>query len=150
MPPDIDEPTLELTDQPPDDARELIIRLLTEQIDKALGPRMKRRPLAILVRDPATGDVLGGLWGHTGHEWLFVELLALPPAMRRRGLGRRLLAMAEREAVARGCHSAWLDTSSFQAPAFYEMLGWRRFGQLDGFPGAHFKAFYSKRLGPPS
>jgi GNAT superfamily N-acetyltransferase len=44
--------------------------------------------------------------------------------LRRRGVGRELMAYAETRVVERGCHSALLDTFSFQARAFYEKLGY--------------------------
>ena len=38
--------------------------------------------------------------------------------------------MAEAEAIRRGCFGAFLNTDAFQAPAFYERLGYREFGRL--------------------
>ena len=72
------------------------------------------------------------------------------PARRGAGLGARLLAAAEREALARGCHVAWLATYDFQARAFYERRGYRMFGELQGFPRGHARHYMVKDLAPPS
>ena len=44
----------------------------------------------------------------TSWSWLHVENLFVPAALRGRGLGTRILAMAEAEAQARGCVGARL------------------------------------------
>jgi GNAT superfamily N-acetyltransferase len=107
------------------------------------------RPLSVLVRDPATGAVRGGLTGRTRYRWLYVDSFHLPAELRGGGLGTRLLAAAEAEARARGCIAAWLDTISFQAPGFYEKQGYTCFGVLQDYPPGHSKAFYTKRLDTP-
>jgi GNAT superfamily N-acetyltransferase len=101
--------------------------------------------LAVAVRD-AAGQVSGGLWGHTSYGWLYVQLLVVPEALRSQGVGRQLLALAEAEALRRGCHGAWLDTFSPQAQGFYERLGYVRFGVLAGFPPGHTRRFLQKAL----
>jgi GNAT superfamily N-acetyltransferase len=58
-----------------------------------------------------------------------------------RGLGLRtqLMVTAETVALSRGCHGAWLDTSSARAEAFYRKLGYRAFGTLENRPGGNLK-----------
>jgi len=91
------------------------------------------------------GQMTGGLSGATAYGWLFVELLFVPEPLRGQGVGTELLRRAEAEAVARGCHSVWLDTFEFQARGFYERLGYTCFGELANYPtGSRF--FMSKRL----
>lgn len=48
----------------------------------------------------------------------------------RRRRGREIPRLAGDEARQRGCGAAVLYTISFQAPAFYEKFGWRRFGDV--------------------
>ena len=48
-------------------------------------------------------------------------------------------------AFERGCHSAWVETFSFQAPGFYRKLGYEPFGELD-YPPGHKRIFLHKRL----
>jgi len=57
------------------------------------------------------------------------------------------MQMAEREAVARGCRGAWLDTFDFQARGFYERLGYACFGEIPEYPIGHTRFFMKKDLG---
>ena len=66
---------------------------------------------------------------------------------RRGGHGEALMRRAEGIARELGCHSVWLDTFSFQAPGFYEKLGYEVFGRLDDF-GGHSRFFLRRTLGP--
>src|SRR5262245_46131236 len=68
-----------------------------------------RRDLAVLLRDTRTGEILGGILGRTSLGLLFIDLVFIPEAMRRHGLGSRLLQMAEEEGRARGCVNAVLS-----------------------------------------
>jgi 8-oxo-dGTP pyrophosphatase MutT (NUDIX family)/GNAT superfamily N-acetyltransferase len=99
---------------------------------------------ALFVRDEQDA-IRAGLVGSTYAGWLFVADLWVHAALRRRGIGRELLARAERRAAELGCHSVRLDTFSFQAPAFYRRLGYEVFGALD-HPPHHRRLFLSKPL----
>ena len=46
----------------------------------------------------------------------------------------------------RGCVGARLDTFEFQAPGFYEKLGYTRFGRIDDHPRGYSRFFMQKRL----
>jgi GNAT superfamily N-acetyltransferase len=105
------------------------------------------RPLAVLMHDDQ-GQVVGGAWGHTGFQWLFIQLLVVPAGARGQGLGTQVMRRAEAEAIERGCVGAWLDTFEFQARGFYEKLGYSCFGQIDGYPPGHARYFMKKALPP--
>ncbi|RME71184.1 MAG: GNAT family N-acetyltransferase [Planctomycetota bacterium] len=59
-----------------------------------------------------------------GRGWWRLRGMAVEPALRGRGLGRRLLAVCEREAAARGAHAVWCNARR-TAIGFYERCGWR-------------------------
>jgi GNAT superfamily N-acetyltransferase len=99
------------------------------------------RPLAIFLREGAR--VAAGLAGDIYCGWLHVKYLWVSDGLRGRGVGRELMARAEAAARERGCHSAWLDTFSFQARGFYEKLGYEEFGRLD-YPPGHSRHFMRK------
>jgi GNAT superfamily N-acetyltransferase len=101
--------------------------------------------LALVLRD-ARDAVAGGLLAEIYWGWLHVEVLWVDMPLRRHGYGRRLLEKAEREAAARGCHSVYLDTFSFQAHPFYAKAGYEVFGTLEGFPEGHTRYFMKKAL----
>ena len=115
-----------------------------EAFNESRWPGHRRwRPLAVFARDGES--VVAGLAGETYSGWLFIRYLWVSDALRGRGIGRKLMAAAESKALERGCHSAWVDTFSFQAPGFYSKLGYAVFGELD-YPPGHKRFFLQKRL----
>jgi len=76
----------------------------------------------------------------------YVELLWLSARARGFGTGAKLVAEAERRARRRGSRLIHLNTYSFQAPGFYEALGYRRFGAVSGSPRGERRYYYAKRL----
>ncbi|GCE82716.1 GNAT family N-acetyltransferase [Komagataeibacter diospyri] len=101
--------------------------------------------LVIVIRDRVTGTIRGGLVAQSRWGEMHIDMLAVSPHLRGRGMGRRLIDMAEREARRRGCAHMWLDTYAFQARAFYEKVGFEVFGQLDG-PPPFFPRYFMRRL----
>jgi GNAT superfamily N-acetyltransferase len=89
--------------------------------------------LVVTLRDEQ-GKVAGGLVGATYLGWLQVNMFWLPDDLRGRGYGTELLALAEKEALHRGCTRAFLETLSFQALPFYEKRGYTIHSRLEGFP----------------
>ena len=105
-----------------------------------------RAPIGARLTDPATGEVLGGLWGRTELGLLFLSVFVLPEAIRGRSLGGQLLSAVEKEAKRRGCKRAVVETSTFQAPGFYERHGYEEFGRVEfGIPG-HARVWLHKSL----
>jgi GNAT superfamily N-acetyltransferase len=136
--------TIRASDVPDESIRKGILDPLRAYNEARTG-RNDYRPLILAIED-AQGQVIGGLWGRTVYDWLFIELLFVPEALRRGGLGTDLMRRAEGEAVARGCHSAWLDTFEFQARGFYESLGYACFGELREYPAGSARYFLKKTL----
>jgi GNAT superfamily N-acetyltransferase len=121
---------------------------LTEAL-RANTPPNDAAPLAVVAHDEG-GTLIAGLTGTTAYGWLLVKTLWVAETGRGRGLGARMMAKAEAEALSRGCHHAWLDTSSARAEGFYRRLGYELFGALDNGhdhpPHGHRRAFLKKRL----
>lgn len=134
-----------LTDTPDQDAKSEAAAALYRYNSEKAGVA-DRAPIGAKLIDPAAGQVLGGLWGRTELGLLFVDTFFLPEEVRGRSLGGRLLSVAEEEAKRRGCKRAVVETSSFQAPGFYERHGYEEFGRVEfGLPG-HARVFLRKSL----
>jgi len=88
--------------------------------------------LGIVLRQPETAEIVGGLYAFDELNWLFVKYLVVPEALRGKGLGRQLMGEAERIARERGYLGIFLDTYDFQAKPFYLKLGYEQFGELEG------------------
>jgi GNAT superfamily N-acetyltransferase len=140
-----DRPIFVLTDAP-SAGDESVIRdgLSAYNFEKA-GYR-DQRPLAILVSDPETGDVVGGLLGGTSFGLLRIDRFFLPGSLRKQGLGTRIIDAAEEEGRRRGCTRALLTTLSFQAPDFYKRQGWEVLAELEGVPPAPSRFLMTKKL----
>jgi GNAT superfamily N-acetyltransferase len=139
------ETTITLTDAPDDDERAVITDGL-RAYNEARAGCWDGRPLAILVRDPETEKVLGGLLGRTSLGLLRVDTFFLPEDLRQGRLGSRILAMAEEEGRRRGCTRAVLSTLHFQAPGFYLKQGWEVAARIDCAPPGHTRFFMTKKL----
>ena len=138
-------PILTLTDDPPDEAEQIIIDGLDRFNQQRTGV-VHSHPLAVLVTSPDSGKLLGGLIGRTSLGLLFVDLVYVPDELRGQGIGARLMTQAEDEAMRRGCTQAVLFTIVFQAPDFYRRLGYEEFGRTDSSPPAHARVFMKKAL----
>ncbi len=112
---------------------------LTLELDKVNAAATEgvapARELTVQVLD-GSGALAAGMSGWTwglaagiGLTWVSVE-------MRGHGLGEKLLASFEDEAVARGCSHIFVTSFTFQAPGFYEKYGYREIFRWEGVPTA--------------
>ncbi|HTO79016.1 MAG TPA: GNAT family N-acetyltransferase [Methylocystis sp.] len=113
--------------------------------NESLAPDANWRALSIYARDE-TGALQGGLTGSSYYDWLFVKWLWVAEPYRRQGIGSKLLNRAEEVARERKVGAVYLDTFTFQAPAFYEKLGYQEFGRLEDAVHGHARIWLAKRL----
>jgi GNAT superfamily N-acetyltransferase len=99
----------------------------------------------VCARD-AKGKIAGGVILESYWRETYVELLWLSEKARGKGVGSELIREAELRARKRGSILIHLNTFSFQAPGFYEKLGYRRLGSMSGSPKGESRHFYAKRL----
>lgn len=102
-------------------------------------------PLGVYYENEA-GKKLAGLTGETFGNWLCIKYLFVSENLRNQGIGRKIVISAENEARNRGCKYVFVDTFSFQAPAFYEKLGYRCVFSLTNYPYTGARYYYIKEL----
>ena len=70
-------PSIEVDESPDLALRDEILKPLKDFNESRVGP-VRPEPLAIALRDPESGAVIGGLWGGSVVSWLYVDLLVVP------------------------------------------------------------------------
>ena len=103
------------------------------------------RSLGVFLRDESR-NIVAGAAGHTWGDTCELRQVWVAAPVRGCGLGRRLMAEAEAEAVRRGCRQLVLTTHSFQAPEFYRKLGFEEVAALPDYPRGHSHLLLRKRL----
>lgn len=128
-----------------DDAATAELRERVTSFNLAATGLPNGRSLGCFLRD-ADGHLIAGLDGFSWGGYAKIEWLWVRGDHRRHGLGKQLMRAAEDEAVERGCGVVRVDSHTFQAPGFYEKLGYERIGFASDTPKGHGEVFFSKRL----
>jgi len=105
------------------------------------------RGLGIFLWDDS-GNMLAGAAGYTWGGTCELRQVWVAQDQRGGGLGRRLLAVAEAEAILRGCTQIVVTTHSFQAPVFYRKLGYEVVSQIADYPRGFAQLILQKNLRP--
>ncbi len=90
------------------------------------------------------GEIVGGIKGQSFWGRLHIETLWMQENYRKQGFGKKLIALAETAARERKCKGIDLDTMTFQAPGFYEKMGFRQVGELPNYDNGFKRIYYAK------
>jgi GNAT superfamily N-acetyltransferase len=97
------------------------------------------------VKD-SDGNIFGGITGITKMQSLIIQFLWVDESVRGMGVGRKLIKMAEKFAMEKNCRIIKVDTFSFQAPDFYQKMGYQVYGVIENFPEGYNHYFLYKKL----
>jgi ribosomal protein S18 acetylase RimI-like enzyme len=120
---------------------------LGRYVDECIGDKRDGISIKLAVKD-RTDHVAGGLLAFTTMRNLVIEHIWVDERYRGVGLGRKLVMGAERRAKENGCIAVQTYALSFQAPAFFQKLGYEVFGVSDGYPNPVQEYYLIKRLEP--
>lgn len=95
-----------------------------------------------------SGVIRAGVCGYTWGGCGYVSYLWVDESERGRGLGTALLNAAEAHARMKGCKVMFLATHVFQAPGFYERMGYERRAFVQDHPVGHASLMLAKSLQP--
>lgn len=138
-------PGLDLTETPAKGDEAALTEAITAYNLPFAGPGDARQ-FGLVLRDPDSRAVIGGLWARPVYGLLFLEFLILAKRLRGAGIGTRLVREAEHIALSRGYGGVFLDTFSFQARPFYERLGYSVFTVIDDYPPGHCRFLMAKEF----
>lgn len=104
------------------------------------------QPLDVFAYDDQK-QLIGGIICETYWGWLSIDYLWIAEQHRHSGLGSLLLLEAETIAIEnRDCRHAKVSSFSFQAPGFYQNLGYEIAGQLPDYPPGETLFWLHKNL----
>ena len=138
----MDDVSIRVTAEPNEFERSAVLAAL-RQFTRDAVPVLDNQDFAALVMN-TDGGVIGGLIASSRWGGFHIEMIALPLALRGKGIGSKLLHLAEEEALRRNCHHMLLDTQAFQAKPFYEQHGFKVFGQIEG-PAPYYPRFFMQK-----
>ena len=109
------------------------------------GYTPQKEEFSYLVYDE-DGTLIGGIGGVFRWDWCYVSKLVIDPKYQGQGYGTKLLKYVEELAREKQMIGIFLSTFIFQAPKFYEALGYQQFGKLQDIPKGHSMLYYAKRI----
>ena len=112
---------------------------------KQVAPPYHKERFNWTVKDDS-GTLIAALTADLLWEWLYIDELWVDESCRGTGMGKQLMAKAEEYARAQNLSGLWLWTQSWQAPVFYQRLGFEEFTRLDNFPTGHSRIGLRKYL----
>ncbi len=129
---------------PSKDEIDFINKSLEEYNNKIVGP--DNHELLNIVEYNDKHEIIGGLLGGTYWGWLYISILWVDERYGHKGIGKKLLTEAERQAKNRGCKYSQIYTMSFQAPKFCKKLHYKVTGVVTNIPEGQKKYHLIKRL----
>jgi GNAT superfamily N-acetyltransferase len=95
-----------------------------------------------------SGVIQAGISGYTWGGCCYITNLWVHDPKRRQGVGSLLLHAAEVHAKTKGCVIMLLSSHSFQAPSFYQRMGFTEQAVVVDHPPGHTNIHFAKRLQP--
>ena len=129
-----------------EDSQAMSTNLRNFNIEQSKGLSTKPETSFNLTLKSETGEVAGGIRSRAFYQSLTVDFLWIDEKFRRMGYGKDLMLKVEGMAKEAGCISANTMTMSFQAPQFYEKLGYKTVGVFEEYPEGIKKFFLEKKL----
>lgn len=135
-----------INDEPSsEDKKALLKGMLSYHASKGHIRKEKDEQFSIVIKNN-TNKAVGVIWVSFRWGAMHIQTLWVDETIRNQDWGKKLMQMAEEEARKRNCYLAYTDTYSWQAPGFYEKLGYKRYGRLEDFPKGNSLSYYGKNL----
>lgn len=134
---------IEIINQENNDIFEALVDGVRQYNFQHMGTEQSQ-PLSVVAYNDE-GKLIAGVSGRTIYQQFLIIAVWVDQSLRGTGLGRQLMQQAEIEAIKRGCKAAQLDTLSFQAPLFYQKLGFEIVGQVEAIAASPARYFMLKK-----
>jgi GNAT superfamily N-acetyltransferase len=127
-----------------DELRNAATNILIEHSIKSGGLAPGTKSFSVLAY--ISQDLVGGLIGNVAYNWLYAHIVWVEEPYRGRGIGATMMHATEKRAREMSLTAIQLWTQSWQAPGFYEKVGYTRFAELSHYPPGHSRIGFFKYL----
>lgn len=104
-----------------------------DKVNRAATPGVAEAE-ELTVRMEEDGELVAGVSGWTWGQAAGIAMTWVREDQRGTGIGASLLAGFESEAVERGCTHVFVTSFTFQAPGFYQRLGYEEIFRWESVP----------------
>ena len=124
----------EISEDPSEDEKTIVKRKLKDHNEKfpSGGLDIDTPDISLFLKN-VKGVIIGGVITSMLTGVMHLEVLWVDEKYRGRGLGRRLVLQAEKLGKEKGYPASQTWTFSFQAPEFYQSIGYKLLGIFDGY-----------------
>jgi len=137
----------QIIDNPTDDeVKEFQKGLRAYNLEQTNGEFNSPQPWINLVLKDHKGTIVGGILTSTLYWSQYLEVLWVDDKYRGLGYGRDLVLEAHRLAKKNGCITSHTYTFSWQAPDFYQAVGFKLIATYDGYHEGITELILMKRL----
>ena len=123
---------------------ERAVTSLRTHAERSNGVAADDRPFSVLAF--MEERLVGGLIGKVFWNWLYADLVWVEEEFRGRGIGSSVMRAGEDRARNMKLTGIYLWTETWQAPVFYEKLGYIQFVEFKDFPPGHDRLGFRKYL----
>ena len=135
-----------ITDPTDEEVKEFQKGLEAYNMGQTNGEFNSPQPWINLVLKDHEGTIVGGILTSTLYWSLYLEVLWVDEKYRGLGYGRDLVLEAQRLAKKNGCKTSHTYTFSWQAPDFYQAVGYKLLATYEGYHGGITELILMKRL----
>ena len=141
---------MKIIDYPLMENIQTLMKMLEEHHQAVLKeiPVYDSQPVSFAAYDK--GVYLGGLTGKIVWNHLHIDMLAVTSNLRHSGVGTALMARAENLALSHDRQLIIIEMINWQAPGFYQKMGYSVFGEVKDIPVANSHKIYLVKYLPAS
>ena len=116
---------------------------LTAFNEKVLGTKRKTALMTACMGD----EVVGGISFKWYGESAILDVVVVEEKWQHQGIGKQLLDAVEKEFLRQGCRQICVGMEDFQAPAFYQKLGYKLVGTTPKYINGRDHLMFRKEIG---
>ena len=126
------------------EVKETAIACLRRHAARSNGVLTEDKPFSVLAF--MEERLVGGLIGNVFWNWLYADLVWVEEEFRGQGIGSDVMKAGEDRARDMKLTGIYLWTETWQAPLFYQKLGYSQYVEFKDFPPGHCRLGFRKYL----